>query len=392
MAKKKKQKIDRPLDVRGTSRLHGTVIDHFSTISDPRVARTKRHKLLDIIFIAIAASICGADNWKAIEVFAQAKKSWLETVLNLPNGIPSHVTFWRVFRRINAAEFQKCFVNWIQAAFEHVDGDIIAIDGKTMRGSGDSTSGSSPLHIVSAWAAEHNITLAQIKVGEKTNEITAIPALLNMIAIQGAIVTIDAMGCQKTIAEQIINGGGDYVLALKGNQSSTHDEVENFLLQALDIDFEGVEHDCCTYLDKGHGRIERRTVYVTGDLDWLPNKDPWAKLTSIIMVVRERTIKGKMSKEIQYYLSSLDPIATQIAHAIRTHWGIENKVHWILDVTFGEDNNQLSGNGAENFSLLSKIALNLLKQDKTTKLSIPNKRFRASMDQTYLETILKAVA
>jgi predicted transposase YbfD/YdcC len=374
------------------NRLHKTVVDKFSSIVDPRIERTKRHKLLDIIFVAIAAAVCGADNWKAVEVFAQARKSWLETFLELPNGIPSHVTFWRVFRKINAAEFHKCFVRWIQAAFEHVDGDIIAIDGKTMRGSSDSITGSGPLHIVSAWAAEHNITLAQVKVREKSNEITAIPALLDMIMIRGAVVTMDAMGCQKAIAKRIVAGEGDYVLALKGNHSLIHDEVENYFLQALAIDFEGVEHDYFTSLEKDHGRIEKRTVYVTGDLDWLPNKGDWTNLTSIAMVVSERTIKGKTSKEIRFYLSSLKPIASRIAHAIRTHWGIENKVHWILDVTFGEDKNQLSENGAENFSLLSKIALNLLKQDKTVKLSIPNKRFRASMDQAYLETILKAAA
>lgn len=386
------EKNTKSLNIKDASRLHGTVVHNFSSMVDPRVERTKRHKLLDIIFIAIAAAVCGADNWKAIEVFAQARKVWLESFLELPNGIPSHVTFWRVFRRIDAAEFHKCFVSWIQAAFEHVDGDIIAIDGKTMRGSADSSAVSSPLHIVSAWAAEHNITLAQVKVRNKSNEITAIPTLLNMITIRGAVVTMDAMGCQKAIAEQIIAAGGDYVLALKGNHSRTHDEVENYFLQALTVDFEGVEHDCITSLEKGHGRIEKRTVYVTADLDWLPSKDEWANLTSIVMVVSERTIKGKTSKEIRFYLSSLKPVANRIAYAIRTHWGIENKVHWILDVTFGEDKNQLSGNSAENFSLLSKIALNLLKQDKTAKLSIPNKRFRASMDQAYLETVLKAAA
>ncbi len=380
------------LNIKVASCLHGTVVDNFSSMVDPRVERTKRHKLLDIIFIAIAGAVCGADNWKAIEVFARARKDWLQTILELPNGIPSHVTFWRVFRRIDAAEFQRCFVAWIQAAFERTDGDIIAIDGKTMRGSGDSSTESSPLHIVSAWAAEHNITLAQVKVKKKSNEITAIPTLLNMITLRDAIVTIDAMGCQKTIAEQIITGGGDYVLALKGNQSAIHDEIENYFLQALAADFQGIEHDCFTSLEKGHGRIESRTVYVTADLDWLPQKNLWANLTSIVMVISERTIKGKMTREIRFYLSSLDPVAVRIAHAIRTHWGIENKVHWVLDVTFGEDKNQLSGNGAENFSLLSKIALNLLKQDKTAQLSIPNKRFRASMDQAYLESILKTVA
>ena len=386
------EKNTKSLNIKDDSCLHGTIINKFSNIVDPRVERTKRHKLLDIIFIAIAAAVCGADNWKAIEVFAQARKVWLETFLELPNGIPSHVTFWRVFRRIDTAEFHKCFVNWVQAAFEHVDGDIIAIDGKTMKGSGDASAVSRPLHIVSAWAAEHSITLAQLKVKEKSNEITAIPTLLNMIMIRGAVVTMDAMGCQKNIAEQIIAGGGDYVLALKGNQSLTHDEVENYFLQALAIDFEGVEHDCFVSLEKNHGRIEKRTVYATADLNWLPSKDQWANLTSITMVVSERTIKGKTFKEIRFYLSSLPPVASRLAHAIRTHWGIENKVHWILDVTFGEDKNQLSGNGAENFSLLSKIALNLLKQDKTAKLSIPNKRFKASMDQAYLETILKAAA
>ena len=386
------EKNTNPLNDKETNYLHGTVVDNFSSMVDPRVDRAKRHKLLDIIFMAIAATVCGADNWKAIVVFAQSRKAWLERVLELPNGIPSHVTFWRVFRRINPSEFHECFARWIRAAFEHVDGDIIAIDGKTMRGSGNSSTMSSPLHIVSAWAAEHNITLAQVKVKGKSNEITAIPTLLDMITIRGAVVTMDAMGCQKTIAKQIIDGEGDYILALKGNHSLMHDEVENYFQQALDIDFEGVKHDVYTSLEKDHGRIEKRTVYVTDDLDWLPDRDLWANLTSIIMVISERTVKGKTSKEIRFYLSSLKPVACRIAHAIRTHWGIENKVHWILDVSFGEDKNQLSGNGAENFSLLSKIALNLLKQDKITKLSVRNKRFKASMDENYLETILRAAA
>lgn len=388
----KKKKDVQPSGAESARGLHGTVVDHFDALTDPRVERSKRHKLLDIIFIAISAVICGADNWKAIEVFAQAKREWLKTVLELPNGIPSHVTFWRVFRRIDPAELQKCFACWIQAAFDQVDGDIIAIDGKTMRGSGSASSGNHALHIVSAWAAAHNITLAQVKVEEKSNEITAVPLLLDMIAIKGAVVTADAMSCQKSIAAQIIAGGADYVLALKGNQSSTHDEIKNYFYQALDIDFEGVEHDCFATVEKGHGRIESRTVYATNDLDWLPSKDQWTNLTSIIMVISERTIKGKTSKEIRFYLSSLAADASRIAHAVRTHWGIENKVHWMLDVIFREDKNQLSGNGAENFSVLSKIVMNLLKQEKSVKLSMPNKRFKAAMDHTYLETVLKAAA
>lgn len=388
----KKKKDVRPLGAANTRRLHKAVVGHFDTLTDPRVERSKRHKLLDIIFISISAVICGADNWKAIEVFAQAKREWLKTVLELPNGIPSHVTFWRVFRRIDPAEFQKCFAYWIQAAFDQVDGDIIAIDGKTMRGSADASSASRALHIVSAWAAARNITLAQVKVEEKSNEITAVPILLDMIGIKGAVVTADAMSCQKSIAAQIIAGEADYVLALKGNQSSTHDEIKNYFLQALDIDFEGIEHDRFVTVEKGHGRIEIRTVYATDDLDWLPNKDQWANLTSIVMIVSERTIREKTSKEIRFYLSSLAVDAGKIAHAIRTHWGIENKVHWMLDVIFREDKNQLSGDGAENFSVLSKIAMNLLKQEKSVKLSMPNKRFKAAMDHTYLEAVLKAAA
>lgn len=376
-----------PLDEASTIRLRGTVVEHFEHLTDPRIDRTKRHKLVDIIFIAISAAICGADNWKKVEVFAQSKKQWLQTVLVLPNGIPSHVTFWRVFRRINPEEFQQCFVDWIRAAFDAVDGEVIAIDGKTMRGSGHS-----PLHIVSAWSSAHNITLAQLKVGKKSNEIAAVPQLLKMVNIAGAVVTADAMSCQKKIANQIVVGGGDYVLALKGNQSTTHDEIHNYFSQALDIDFEGVESDCFHSLDKGHGRIESRSVYATADIDWLPTKEQWSNLRSIIMVVSECVRKGKTSREIRYYLSSLPPKAMSIAHAIRTHWGIENQVHWMLDVNFGEDKNQLSGDGAENFSLLSKIAMNLLKQEKRTKLSLNNKRFKAAMDQDYLEDVLRAAA
>lgn len=386
----KRKKATQPLDTTSTQRLHSTVVNQFTTLSDPRVDRSKRHKLLDIIFIAISAVICGADNWKAVEVFANAKKGWLQTVLELPNGIPSHVTFWRVFSRIDPSEFQHCFVQWIKAAFSHVNDDIIALDGKTMRGSG--TVEEKPLHIVSAWAASQNITLAQLKVDEKSNEITAIPELLNMIDIRNCVVTTDAMGCQKAIAQQIIDGGGDYLLALKGNQSSMNDEIQNYFLQALEIDFEGIEHNRFMTVDKGHGRIETRTVYATADLEWLPNKDKWSNLSSIIMIVSERTQGTKNSKEVRFYISSLAPLADRIADVVRTHWGIENKVHWMLDVAFGEDKNQLSGDGAENFSLLAKIAINLLKQETSTKLSMQNKRFRAAMETDYLEKILKTVA
>ena len=326
--KKENQEKIHPLDRECISYLHETIIDHFENLRDPRVDRTKRHKLLDIIFMAIAAVICGADNWKAVEVFALSRKEWLEEILQLSNGIPDHITFWRVFRRIDPIEFRKNFSKWVQAAFCGSKGEVIAIDGKTMRGSGNGNN--KALHMVSAWAETHNITLAQVKVVEKSNEITAIPILLDTISVKEAVVTMDAMGCQKSIAEQIIDKGGDYVLALKGNHSTLHGEIENYFTQALDINFEDLDHDYFTVTEKDHGRIETGTVYVTGDLDWLPDKDKWANLRSIAMVISERIVKGKVSKEYHFYISSLNPKARRIAHAIRTHWGIENKVHWIL--------------------------------------------------------------
>ena len=372
-----------------TKKKRVSLLEHFSVIQDPRIDRRKEHKLIDIITIAILAVICGADAWTSVEEFGKAKYDWLSSFLELPNGIPSHDTFGRVFALLSAKAFQECFQRWVNDISELTQNQIIAIDGKTVRRSYDSGSGKKAIHIVSAWATANRIILGQVKTEEKSNEITAIPELLKLLELKGGIVTIDAMGCQKRIAALIREKNADYVLALKGNQSTLHEKTKAFFEAAEKTNFEKVEHDYYETSEKGHGRFEIRRYWLTSTVECLSDADKWKDLKTIGMVESTRAIDDQISSEIRYYISSLKQDAKKVATAVREHWGIENSVHWVLDVAFQEDLCRIrKDNGPENFSLLRRFALNLLRQDKSTKLGINSKRLRAGWDQGYLLSLL----
>lgn len=368
-----------------------SILTHFATLEDPRDQRGKEHQLLDIITIAICAVICGAESWTDIEEYGHAKLDWLKTFLALPNGIPTHDTFARLFARLEPEQMQQCFLSWVSAISRLTQGEIIPIDGKTLRGSYDSSNRKGAIVMVSAWASANRLVLAQRKVDEKSNEITAIPQLLDILSIAGCIVTIDAMGCQREIAAAIIDQGADYVLALKDNQPSLFEDVQWLFEQAESVQFQAVEHDVTQSVDKGHGRIEiRRCWTLSGcELDYLVQKQHWKGLQTVAMIQSERRVDGKVSIERRYYLSSLGQDAEVINAAIRTHWAIENGLHWVLDVSFAEDRCRIRKDHApQNMSLLRQIALNLLGQDKSTKVGIKAKRKKAGWDDAYLVKIL----
>ena len=364
--------------------------EHFGELEDYRRQGSVSYLLLDILFITLCAVISGANNLKAVAVYAKRKRNWLMEILGLSEDVPSYTTFWTVFALLDPTALEKCFIQWVQSKVELKEGSVVCIDGKAQRGTARSGQPHSFVHIVSAWAAANHLTLGQLKVEGKSNEITAIPKLLELIDIEGTIITIDAMGCQLDIAQKITERGADYVLALKGNQGTLADEVENYFNQAEAINFEGVECDALGSKESGHGRTEKREIYVTEDIDWLPKKDEWRNLKSIIMVKSERLLPGQpASIEKRYYISSLSVNAEKIAHAIRKHWGIENQAHWILDVAFREDEqNADAGNIAENMSLARRIALNLLKQEKTAKCGMEIKRQMAGWDNEYLLKVI----
>jgi predicted transposase YbfD/YdcC len=331
-----------------------TISDFFSDITEPRKPN-KRHKLIDIITTALCAVICGADTWEDIEEFGHTKMDWFERFLELPHGIPTHDTFARVFSSIDSKEFQQAFLRWVKA-IRAVTKGIVAIDGKTLRRS--RTKDTSPLHVVSAWAYENRMVLGQVKTKEKSNEITAIPELLEVLALEGCIVTIDAMGCQKAIAETIIKRKADYVLGLKGNQGSLHDEVK---LYFEDTGFTDYPYDYYETVDGDHGRIETRRYWTASHIDWLSEKGSWKNLSTIVMVQRERIVEGKTSSETSYYITSLKSEAKTIARAVRGHWGIENSLHWVLDIAFREDESRIRKDHAPaNFAIIRHMALNLL--------------------------------
>lgn len=361
--------------------------EYFSVIQDPRVERTRQHKLVDIIFIAICGTICGADDWVEIAEFGEAKKEWLKRFLELPNGIPSHDTFGRVFSMIDPKEFNRCFMEMISDMAEVIKGENISIDGKTIRHSYEP--GKSPIHMVSAWAGQNQMVLAQIKTEEKSNEITAIPKLLQLLEIHGCIVTIDAMGCQKEIAGSILEKKADYVLALKGNQGNLHEDVTLFLENAKKTNFKEVKHKHISTLDKGHGRIEPRKYWITDEVDWLNERHQWPGLRSIGMVESTRQIKNKITTETRYYISSLPANVTRFSNAVRGHWGIENSLHWCLDIAFREDDSRVrKDHSPENLAVLRHIAINLLKNEKTSKVGIKAKRGKAGWNNAYLEKVL----
>ena len=363
---------------------------HFSKLKDPRVPRTKLHDLHDILVIAICAILCGADSWAHVAMFGEAKLAWFKTFLKLPYGIPSHDTFGRVFASLDVEAFAKCFQSWIESIATLTKGEVVAIDGKTLRHTFDRAAEKLPIHMVSAWASANRLVLGQVQTEEKSNEITAIPKLLDLLSLKGCIVTIDAMGCQKAIAAKIVEKEADYVLGLKGNQEKLHVDVEAYFHEALRCDFAGVTYSYHEKSEKGHGRVETRRIWCTSDLGWCGVKPYWAGLRSIAMVESEREMNGKKSVEQRYYISSLDGrSARRFIKATRSHWGIENQVHWILDVAFRQDDARMRmGNAAANFAILEHIALNLLKSDKTVKVGVKGKRLNAGWDESYLLRLL----
>jgi predicted transposase YbfD/YdcC len=367
-----------------------SIKDHFSALSDPRILRKTRHKLVDVIVIALCAVIAGADDWVEIAAFGKEKEQWFKTFLELPGGIPSHDTFGRVFSLINPEEFGKCFVNWIHSAFPLGESDVVEIDGKTARRSHDRINGKSAIHVVSAWAVRNRLILGQVKTDDKSNEITAIPELLKTLDIKGCVVTTDAMGCQKEIVRQIVDQGADYVLSLKGNQGNLHKEVELFFQDAKKDGYKDVVRETHTTVDGGHGRVETRTYTVTADVDWFEEKSKWKNLTTFGMVESTREIGDQTTHETRYFISSLPCDAKRFAEAARDHWGVENSLHWCLDISFGEDDSRVrSGHAPANLAIIRRFALSLIKQDPQRKIGVKASRKRAGWSNDYLLHLLK---
>ena len=374
----------------------GPIIECFQKLEDPRVEYLVEHKLLDIVVLTICAVICGADHWTDVEVFGRAKEKWLRSFLALPHGIPSHDTIGDLFARLDADQFRACFLDWVGTICELTEGQVVALDGKAVRRSHDRALGKQAIHMVSAWATSSNLVLGQIKVDEKSNEITAFPALLDMLTLSGCIVTIDAMGCQRAIAQKILDRDADYILAVKENQPSLHTKVREMFTdtEASDVSYTIPERHAAT--GKDHGRIETRTCSVINDPDYLfylqgPNEDPpWAGLKSIIKIESTRRVGQKTSFETRYYISSLGGNAKMLNNAIRSHWHVENSLHWVLDVAFREDECRVrKGDAPQIFAILRHMALNLLKQEQSTKLGIQGKRLKAAWDTRYLLRVMQ---
>jgi predicted transposase YbfD/YdcC len=358
-------------------------IELFSSLPDPRVERTRKHKLIDILVITLAAVLSGCDDWNAIELYGNSKHQWLNTFLELPEGIPSHDTFNRVFAMLDPQALQQRFLSWVQSVAVITEGQLISVDGKRLCGSGKDSS-KSIIHLVSAWSGANQLVLAQTKVEDKTNEITAIPQLLDVLMLKGCIITIDAMGCQREIAAKVIDKEADYILAVKNNQQHLSDDLQEAFAQSK-------ADASSTHTELGHGRIEKRTCKLISDTAWVCKQPDWKGLKTLVEISTERTNKssGEVQRETRYYISSLQADANTFNQSIRQHWGIENNLHWCLDVVFHEDDShKRAGNAAENFAMITRIALHLIKNDKTRKTSMKNKRHLAGWDDSFLASLL----
>jgi predicted transposase YbfD/YdcC len=363
-------------------------IKHFATLKDPRHDKNKLHALPDILFLTVAAVVSGANGWEAIEEFGKAKLDWLRRFFPYDNGVPSHDCIRRVFCALSPKALQRCFANWVQALAELLPGEVVAIDGKTLRHSFDHGANLGAIHMVSAWASVNGVCLGQVKTDAKSNEITAIPQLLQLLELKGCIVTLDAMGCQKEIAREIVEQGGDYVLAVKDNQPQLHEMIVDYFETTDALPTNKVPIPVHEETDGGHGRIEYRRYELIADLSTLPTPEAWKGLKAIGRAIRTCHNGEKTTKETRYYIVSFEEDAPQFARAVRQHWGIENELHWVLDVTFREDDSRIRrGYGAENFAVVRHIALNLLKQHGS-KSSLAKKRYRAALDDSFRSEVL----
>lgn len=373
--------------------VNASIVEHFQTLEDPRIERTKKHLLLDILVIALCTLLAGGEGFQDMELFGKSKRVWLQTFLALPHGIPSHDTFGRVFARLNPQRFQECFLSWTQAVAQLTQGTLISLDGKTVKASFDRTTASSPLHMLSAWCSDNGgLVIGQTKTDSKSNEITAIPDLLQLLAIRGCIVTIDAMGCQTALADQILDQGGDYLLTLKGNHKKAYTAVKQHFQQHIEhhLAWRTAENFFDAF-DDSHGRTVRRRVWTITDLTALPELAKWPGLHAVIAVetIRMAHQHAPVTSDYRFYISSLGRSADAFVTMIRQHWDIENKLHWSLDVTFNEDRCRIRKEHApENVAAVRHIALNLLRQEHTHHISLRRKRLLCSLDEHYLLTVL----
>jgi predicted transposase YbfD/YdcC len=368
------------------------LLDHFAELSGPRVDRGKEHPLLTIIGVALCAVLGGADDWVAVERFGVGKFDWLGRFLDLSNGIPSHDTFGRVFARLDPQQFEACFRDWVAAVTSRLP-DLVSIDGKALRGPRDGPAGLRALHLVSAWATQANLTLGLVAVADKSNEITAIPRLLEILDLEGALVSIDAIGCQKDIAAKVRQHKADYLLAVKENQERLYQDIEELFLDFAAEGPQNYPHTFAQSSDKGHGRVEWRGVYVFEDMSGIRDRQLWRDLARVIVVLRERRVGDQLSREMHYYISSRQAGAEMFLGAVREHWGTENGCHWILDVQFSEDAcRSRKGHSAENLAYLRRMVLSMLKTADGPKCGIRNRRLTAGWDTAYLEQILAAAS